>query len=176
MPLPVNMSALRGTSRDELRALTDAAGEAVMAKSREMIAEDRARKPDPRSPLTYKTYRTMGMVAVVVVRHADRGATLQVSRNGDAKGKHAFPRAAWLTIQPESAGPFLLALVSKRNLAWILEKQEVNLGGVVPELVGDWSDEDRKTWSDLKHAADHINVRIRAAGKRSSIMTRNQAA
>ena len=156
--------------------LTDAAGEAVIAKSRELAAEFSGRKPDPRSPLTYKTYRTMGMVAVVVVRHADRGATLQVSRNGDARGKHAFPRAAWLSIQPESSGAFLLALVSKRNLAWILGKQEVNLAGVVPDLVGDWSDEDRKTWSALKHAADHINVRIRAAGKRPSIMTRNQAA
>jgi hypothetical protein len=141
-----------------------------------MADEFNARKPDPRSPLTYKTYRTMGMVAVVVVKHFDRGATLQISRDGNARGKHAFPRSAWLTVQPESVGPLTLALISKRNLAWILDKQGVNLAGVVPDLVGDWSDEDRKTWSDLRQAASHINVRIRAAGKRHSILTRNQAA
>lgn len=159
---------------DEYRARMDAVDGAMRKTVEEMNAAEKARKPDPRSDLEYRSYR--GLVAVIVVKHFDRVNTVQVSRDGDAKGQHAFPRTAWLDVQPESAGPFILALVSKRNLAWVLDKQGVNLAGVVPDLVGDWSDEDRKTWRRLKQAANHINVRIRTAGKRRAIMTRNQAA
>lgn len=168
--------AFRDISKGELKALADRALAAADAEAGRIAQEFKARKPDPRSPADYKAYRTMSLFAVPVVKHSDRPRSIEISRDGNDIGKHAFLAPRRISIQPESSDQLLLILVPRGLAKWAAEAQSVNLFAVPPDLIGDWSDDDRKTWSHLKALASHINVRIHSAHHRRSLMTREQAA
>lgn len=165
----------------ERQAAVEAALEAVRQESKRITAREKAKTPDPRTDLQYKTWRTMKLFAVPVVRHSDRLASIEVSRDGDAAGKHAFiPLRSAPIVLPESRDPLQLVLVSKPIAKWIAEKQGVSLSAAPADLVGDWSDDDRELWARLRALATHINVNIHRGGSarkpRRMLLSRSEAA
>lgn len=165
----------------ERRAAVGGALEAVREKAAELALLEKAKTPDPRTDLQYKTWRTLKLFAVPVVRHSDRPASIEVSRDGDAAGKHAFiPRRSAPIVLPESRAPLQLVLVGKPIARWIAEKQGVSLSAVPADLIGDWSDEDRKHWARLRALAGHININIQRGGSarrpRQMLLSRGEAA
>lgn len=165
----------------ERQAAVEAALEAVREKSAEIARINKAKTPDPRTDLQYKTWRTMKLFAVPVVRHSDRLASIEVSRDGDPTGKHAFiPLRSAPIVLPESRDPLQLVLVGKPIAKWMAEKQGVSLFGVPPELVGDWSDNDREVWMRFRALASHININIQRGGSarrpRRMVLSRSEAA
>ncbi len=165
----------------ERQAAVEAALEAVREKSAEITRIEKAKTPDPRTDLQYKTWRTMKLFAVPVVRHSDRPASIEVSRDGDAAGKHAFiPLRSAPIVLPESRGALQLVLIAKPIAKWIADKQGVSLSAVPADLVGDWSDDDREHWARLRALATHINVNIHRGGStrkpRRMLLSRNEAA
>jgi hypothetical protein len=157
----------------ERQAHYDAAQERVRAASREIVAEAKARKPDPRGAFDYRVWHDSNMAAALVVRHPGRTTSLEISADGGRP--RAFLNPAKARIQPESDGDFLLIVLSRSLARWVRERQRVNLMGVTPELVGDYSDAQRETWARLKRTCATINARIqcppspqqRRAGHRS---------
>lgn len=165
----------------ERQAAVGGALEAVRENAAELAAFEKAKTPDPRTDLQYKTWRTMKLFAVPVVRHSDRLASIEVSRDGDATGKHAFiPLRSAPIVLPESRDPLQLVLVGKPIAKWIAEKQGVSLAGVPTDLVGDWSDDDREQWARLRALAGHININIQRGGcarrPRRMLLSRSEAA
>ena len=165
----------------ERQAAVDAALEAVREKSAEITRIEKAKTPDPRTDLQYKTWRTMKLFAVPIVRHSDRAASIEVSRDGDPTGKHAFiPLRSAPIVLPESCDPLQLVLIGKPIAKWIAEKQGVSLSAVPVDLVGDWSDDDRELWARLCALASHININIQRGGSarkpRRMLLSRSEAA
>lgn len=138
---------------------------------REVLADaaiaHKARTPDPRSALQYRCYRQAGLDCVVAVKHSDRATTIELSRDGGAR-PHAFIDPLKISMQPECSGPFVFFLIDKKLSRWVLAKQGVNLLGAVPELVGNWTKEQRATWERLNKAAARINTKISSAGRTQS--------
>lgn len=151
---------------EEQRLHLDHAADAVRDELAEMAREHKARVPDPRSALEYRSYKSGGMDCVVAVKHSDRTASIEISRDGGAR-PHAFVNPAKILLQPESSGPFVVFLIGKSLSRWVLEKQGVNLLGAIPELTGDWTNENRTTWKRLSAAASRINTKISIGGRRT---------
>jgi len=173
----LNASHIHRLPADERRRRLDDALGAVMDESKRIVRESKARRPDPRSAADYVSYRTMKMMAAAVVKHGDRPASIEVSRDG-GNGRRAFINPARVILQPESTDRLWLIVVSRSLAAWINEKQGVNLSAVPVELAasGEFTDEERKIWKTLNALAFSINSRIWTAGRRRPLLTRNQAA
>ena len=155
-PLP----SIFALSPDERREAYDDAMERVTEASREIVAETKARKPDPRSIHDYRGYNTMGMVCVLLTRRSPKPASFDCSRNGAAYPRIYLPFSKCIE-QPESTDDFLIVCMPK----WLAKNAE--LLGVTPELVGDWTDAQRALWESLGRLALSINTRIVNAKRRS---------
>lgn len=155
--------------REENRARGDAAEARLRETVREIAAAAKATKPDPRGVLTYRTYQTMGLVCVLVVRHRDGQASFHCSKSGnDLRFNLAFSKCI---REPESTDDFLLICIPK----WIA--QDRGLMGVTPPLDGEWTDEQRAIWGRLTRARGTINTRIHYANRlRASNFRRSEVA
>lgn len=148
------------------------AGEVVGAAMKERAREFNARKPDPRSIADYTAWRTMGLVCVQVMKHSDRAASIECSRDGDAAGRIFLPTSKSI-VQSDSVGDFLLICVPK----WLAVKTE--LIGVTPDLseARVWTKADVAAWNSLRNTRMSINTRIqRKHHKSTSNISRSNAA
>jgi hypothetical protein len=164
----------------ERQAAVERALEGVREEVKRLSAQKKLAKPDPRSVYDYLIYRKMRLICALVVKHSDRAATIELSRDGSA-GRHAFINPRKLHIQPESTDRFLLILLPRPLATWVKDKQEVNLFATPPDLdaAGSWTDDDLKSWGRLRRWSDIINTRIDIAklrAKRRALLTRDQAA
>lgn len=160
-------------------ALEDAADRAMDAAI-ESAAAHNARKPDPRSILDYRAYHTMRLVCVLVVKHRDKAASIECSRDG--AWPHIYLPTKKLMVQPESEGDFILALMPKSFLVWLAKQDDApsvarTLLGVTPELAGEQTAARRETWKRLERVRSSINSKIYYAKRRStSVISRGNAA
>src|SRR6266536_1883139 len=115
----------------------DAALGMVREALSEAAVDHRSRKADPRSVLDYRAWRTMGLVCVLVVKHQDKPSSIECSLDGDSRPRLYIPNSKRIAL-PESTDDFALTLLPK----WLCEKS--GLMGVTPDLVGEWTDEQRK--------------------------------
>jgi hypothetical protein len=164
----------------ERQAEYDAALERVKAASRQIAAERNARKPDPRSILDYRAWRTMRMVCILVVKHRDKPASFEVSRAGS--WPHIYLPIRKTIVQPESTSEFIVAVIPKAFLTWLASQPDAPKGvdqllGVTPDLEGEWTDAQRETWSALRRLRLSINSKIYTANRRSpSVLSRSAVA
>jgi hypothetical protein len=159
-------------SPEERRKVYDEAAERAMEAVREMAAEHKARKIDPRSIHDYRAWHTMRMVCILVVKHRDKAASVEVLRDGGAF-PHIYLPTSKMIRQPECTEDFVLAVIPK----WLAQKAE--LQGVAPELCAErpWTDEQRAAWKSLSVARLNINTKIYFAKKRPhSLISRGDAA
>jgi hypothetical protein len=157
---------------EERRKVYADAADRAMEAAHEAAAEHKARKIDPRSIHDYRAWHTMRMVCVLVVKHRDRAASIEVSRDGGAF-PHIYLPTSKMIRQPESTEDFVLAVIPK----WLAQKAE--LQGVAPELCAGrpWTDEQRAAWKSLSNTRLSINTKIYFAKKRpSSSISRGNAA
>lgn len=124
----------------------------------------------------YRCYRTMGVVAVPIVRMREELTTndrVYASRDGSTR-KRFFVAPDRMIDQPESRDKLVLTLMPKWLCNSISKKTPgLNLLGVTPDLVGDdWTDADRKKWASLIIRASSINTRIRNGGMRKHVRRR----
>src|ERR1700738_456184 len=97
---------------DERRAIYDDAAERAMDAAHEAAVASKARnKPDPRAN-DYLEYRARGLVCVLVVKHQDKPASFDCSRDG-APFPHVYLPFSRSVMQPESTEDFLLVCVPK---------------------------------------------------------------
>lgn len=132
--------------------------------------EARKRAEDPRSRMTYQSYRSARMFCTLVVKLAEppigaRG--LKCSMNGDASKFFYLPKSQ-IIIQPESKDPFVLAVVPKWLANPVDPKRITELANVIPDLCDsvEWTEEQRADWKRLRRKASIINTRIRSGGPR----------
>lgn len=161
-------------SDSERQVMLDDAQQAVRDASAEMIKAHKARKPDQREG-DYRAWKAIGAFCVPLVQHSTRATTIEVSTDG-GNGRHAFLNPLKLSIQPESDGDLLLVVIERKYAAWVRDKPRVNLFGVPPDLVGEWSEEQRKKWSELRETAWRVNSRIDNANYRWALTRRSSAA
>jgi hypothetical protein len=155
---------------DERRAEYDAALDRAMDAAHEAAVDHKARKADPRSALDYRAWRTMRLVCVLVVKHADKPSSIEASLDGISRPRIYIPNSK-LIAMPESTDEFALMLLPK----WLCEKS--GLMGVTPDLVGEWTDDQRKLWDSLRRTRLSINTKIHYANRRaSSNISRSNAA
>lgn len=157
-------------SPDDRRAAYDEAAERVADEARDIVAETKARKSDPRSIHDYRAYNTMGLVCVLVVRSATPfPASFECTRAGAAP-RFFLPKSE-IFVMAEATPEFLLAVAPK----WLAEK--LGLLGVAQDLVGDWTDAQRETWKSLSNLRMGINSKIHFAKRRAaSNISRGNAA
>lgn len=150
-------------TRPERSAAYNAAVDRVAAVSREMVAEVKARKPDPRSIHDYRSYLTMGLVCVLVVKHRDREASIECSINGNSS-VHIFLPTKLCIVQPDGVGEFLLICVPK----WLA--QRAGLAGVTRDLTDAraWTKTDLEAWETLRKIRLGVNSKIYNANRRTS--------
>jgi hypothetical protein len=159
-------------SPEDRRAEYAAAGERAMEAARDAAAEHKARKPDPRSIHDYRGYHTIGLVCVLVVKHRDKPASIECSRDGSAY-PHIYLPTSKSIMQPETTDDFALICVPK----WLAQKAEL-VGVTLPlSAARPWTDEQRKTWERLKQIHSTINTNIYFAKKRpASVLSRSAVA
>jgi hypothetical protein len=168
----------------ERRQAYDAAHERAMEAAHEAAVASKARnKPDPHAG-DYLAWRTMGMVCVLVVKHRDKPASFECSRDGGPY-RHLYLPFSQLVPLPESDGEFLLALLPR---PWVNRIEKKDFAGAQPlrELFGvtlplsaaqPWTDEQCATWERLGNRRLSINSRIQSAKARSiSNISRTNAA
>ncbi|SHJ72127.1 hypothetical protein SAMN05444159_1316 [Bradyrhizobium lablabi] len=154
MPSTTTLPHVFALAPDDRRVAYDAAAARALDAASEASAAHNARKVDPRSVLDYRGYQTMRMVCVLLVRHHDKPASIECSRDGTV-ARIYLPNSKMIA-QPESSADFLLCVIPK----WLAQKAE--LMGVTPDLAGDWSEEQRETWNRLKDARFSINRKIQS--------------
>jgi hypothetical protein len=170
MPSTTTLPRIFDLPPDERRDAHDDAMARATEAQREAAREHKARKPDPRSIHDYRGYNTMRMVCVLVARHAPKPASFDCSRDGSRYPRIYLPFSKCIE-QPESTDDFLLVCVPK----WLAEK--VELMGVTPLLVGDFTDSQRETWNRLRDLRVGINSKIYFAKKRpASVLSRSAVA
>lgn len=184
MTITTERESFNSLSLDEKRAWNDAAEDRVRALSREMVATANARKPDPHAG-EYLAWRTMELVCILVVKHRDAPASIEVSRDGGAASHIYLPKSKTLAL-PDSEGDFLLALLSRSFVKWIAAKEPAagqrfrELFGVTLPLAADrdWTESQCASWQRLDSRRMSINARIQAAKSRTkySTLTRSQVA
>lgn len=163
---------IQDLSPADRKSAYELAAKRAMDAAHEMAVAHNARKVDPRSILDYRVWKTMGMVCVLVVKHRDRTASTEVSRDGNY-APHVYLPTSKQIAQPESTKEFLLICIPK----WLAERSE--LMGVTPDLcdVRPWTDAQRQTWSTLRNARLRINSKIYTANRRSpSVLSRSAVA
>jgi hypothetical protein len=133
-------------------------------------AATRRRPDDPRSRITYQSYRTARMFCTLVVKLAEppidaRG--LKCSMNGDPIRWFTLPLHR-IIIQPESQGSFVLVVVPKWLAKPFDPKRITELAGVLPDLCDsiEWTEDQKTDWNRLRRKASVINTRIRNGGVR----------
>jgi hypothetical protein len=140
----------------------------VFAKPRETVT--RRHSDDPRSRITYESYRSARMFCTLVVKLAepDFGARgLKCSMNGDPLRWFTLPLKQ-IIIQPETKAPFVLAVVPKWLAKPFDPKRITELAAVIPDLYDsvEWTREQKDDWNRLRRKASIINTRIRSGGPR----------
>jgi hypothetical protein len=134
----------------------------------------RRRSDDPRSRITYESYRSARMFCTLVVKLAEPSPddrSLRCSMNGDPLRWFTLPlKKNPIIIQPESKDPFVLAVVEKWLAQLFDPKRIPELANVIPDLCGsiEWTAEQRDDWNRLRRKASIINTRIRNGGPRRS--------
>lgn len=159
-------------SPDHRRAVYDEAAERVADEARDIVAETKARKSDPRSIHDYRAYNTMGLVCVLVVKHRKKPSSLECSRDGSAY-PHIYLPTSKSIVEPETTDDFALISVPK----WLAQKAE--LIGVTLSLSSarPWTDSQRETWKSLSNLRMGINSKIHFAKRRAaSNISRGNAA
>lgn len=159
-------------SPEERCAEYDAASERAMAAALEIAAEHNARKPDPHAG-EYLSWRVMGMVCILVVKHRDLSASFEISRDG-AGARIYMPKSKVMPLV-ESDGDFMLALLPRSFVKWIGIKDPSagarfrELFGVTMPLAADrvWTDAECETWTRLDRRRSTINVKIQTAKHRT---------
>jgi hypothetical protein len=136
------------------------------------VAATRRQSDDPRSRLTYQSYRSARMFCTLVVKLSEppsdaRG--LKCSMNGDPTRWFTLPLHR-IIIQPESQGRFVLVVVPKWLAKPFDPKRITELAGVLPDLCDsiEWTDQQKTDWNRLRRKAGVINTRIRSGGPRRS--------
>ena len=156
----------------ERRAEYDDAMARVKVAASEVARQHKARKPDPRSLHDYRGFHAMGMVCVLVVKHRDKPASAECSRDGSYY-PHLYLPTSKSIVQPESTEDFLLVCVPK----WLAQKAEI-VGVTLPlSHARPWTDEQRETWRRLTRLRSTINTNIHFAKKRrASVLSRSATA
>lgn len=161
-----------GLTAAERRAAYDEASERAMEAARAAaLAYKSKHAPDPLAQ-QYRLWNTMGMVCVLVVKHRDKPASIEISRDGSYY-PHTYLPTSKMIVQPESVDQFVLAVVPK----WLAQRAEL-MGITLPlSPARPWTDEQRAAWERLGRLRSSINTRIYSARKRiASNFTRNQVA
>lgn len=168
------MAGFFDLNAEERRLHVDHANDAVREVMLQAIAEGKAKKPDPRSAGDYRGLKTMGHVAIIVVKHADKPASIEVSRDGGERG-HLYLPAKSIVVQPESGAELLLITIPRWLATRIREEKHINLFGVAPALsdLRVWTKADLATWTALERLASHINCKISSANRRQYSGMRN---
>lgn len=65
-------------------------------------------------------------------------------------------------LRPQTSGRFVLVVVTE----FIRRKMPTEFSGVVPDLVGEWTDAERAEWSDLAAISRKINYEIEMTPRR----------
>ena len=114
----------------------------------------------------------MKMVCVLLVKHQDKTASIECSKDGSTGARIYIPNKQHI-ILPESAGEFALMLVPK----WLAQK--TGLMGISADLTADraWTSADVDQWRALGRLRLSINTKIYFANRRApSNISRSNAA
>lgn len=129
------------------------------------------KNPDARTAVHYRTWQTMGLVCVLVVKHRDKIASIECSRDGSYY-PHIYLPTSKIVPQPEATDEFILACVPK----WLAQRAEL-LGITLPlSPARHWTDEQHATWERLGRLRTSINTRIYFAHRRRSNFKRSEVA
>ena len=158
------------TRDHDLPERIERAKEAVRAWAADVAANAKP-KPDPRTPLNYRAWHTCRSVCVLVVKHRDKPASIECSRDGSYY-PHLYLPSSKIEIQPESTAEFVLAIMPK----WLAQKSEL-IGMTLPLTVARvWADAQADQWEALRKLRLTINNKIYFAKKRPSALSRSHAA
>lgn len=167
----------------ERQAAFDAAAQRAMDAAHEASVAHKARKPDPYAN-EYLYWKKERLACVLVVRHCDKPASYEISRDGGGYHHLYLPFSRTRKLS-ESNDDFLMALIPRR---WVemIEKREFESGQRLRELFGitlplsaarPWTEAQCETWKQLSNRRMSINSRIASARPRSvSNISRTNAA
>lgn len=153
----------------------DAAHERVREESARIVAEHKARKPDPHAN-DYPAWRTMGLACILVVKHRDTAGAYEISRDGGTLPHIYLPKSKTIAL-PESDGEFLLAVFPRSFVKWLMTK-DAEAGRRFRELLGvtfplsptrPWTTEQCETWTHLDNRRMSINTRIQNGGRKAYV-------
>lgn len=136
------------------------------------VISARRQPDDPRSRMTYQSWRSARMFCTLVVKLAEpspEDRSLRCSMNGDPLRWFTLPlKKHPIIIQPESKDPFVLAVVERWLAKPFDPKRITELADVIPDLCDsvEWTDEQKADWNRLRRKASVINTRIRSGGPR----------
>jgi hypothetical protein len=156
----------------ERRVAYDDALERAKAAAHKASTAHKARTPDPRSSSDYRAWKTMKMVCVLLVKHQDKAASIECSKDGASRPRIFIPNKKHILL-PESDGEFVLMLLPK----WLAQKAE--LMGVTAGLSPDrtWTSAEVDQWRSLSSLRLSVNTKIHSANRRTpSNISRSNAA
>jgi hypothetical protein len=144
----------------------------IMDAQREESAAHRAREPDRRSIHDYRAYLTTGLVCALVVKHGNKPASFECSRDGGTYARFYLPLSR-IVAQPETTDDFLLVCLPK----WLAQKAEL-VGVTLPlSSARPWTDQQRAGWDRLARLRSIINTKICLSKKRpASVLSRRDVA
>lgn len=184
--------SIHSLSPEQRREAYDAASDRAMDAVRDMAAERKARKPDPRAE-HYLTWKDQGRVCVLVVKHRKCMNSYEVSRDGVIlRDQHIFLPDSKTIVLEESTGDFLLALFPRSFVRWLETKDggkdwtaaqrfKETFGVTLPlNRARPWTPQQIATWKRLESLRSSINYRIQTARlpdfkRRTLTLTRNDA-
>lgn len=169
----------------EKRIAYDEAYARVVEAASEAARQHKARKPDPYAN-EYYFWKRARYACVLVVKHAVKPASFEISRDGGSYHHIYLPFSQIGKTLAESDGDFLMALVSRRWVDFIVAK-DFEKGSRLRELLGitlplshatHWTEEQCATWDRLSKRRVSINTRIQSAKMRGrySNISRSDAA
>jgi hypothetical protein len=145
--------------------------EADRAKLVELCKRTR-RKPrvpkpadDPRTDFDYRSYQANDFACVLAVRQPDartEPSTIRVGRDLASAPQFLGPKNS--IVQPESEGPFVLAVMPR----WIVTKTMLPTYPIALSEDEPWTAQERALWDRLRSVCISVNMRIRRGGTRQS--------
>lgn len=120
-----------------------------------------AKRNDPRTDFDYRSWKSMDWHCVLVVKqpHDREIRSVRVGRTPTSAPQYLGSRNS--TIQPESDGRFVLAVIPK----WLISTAGFSTYPLPLDDGDGWTDAEREAWDRLRNVCFSINSRIRNAGR-----------